>query len=333
MPLYIAQLMFSGPVRFGTDALELEDSEETLHSDSLFSALCHSWALLHGKGELDALLAEFHESPPFLLSSGFVFSGDSFFLPMPQSSFPGFEAAEGQTGCSYLDSRLGDTRFLCFEDFEAWAGAERVPYERFRENAARYAASFRPSGRTRVAVSRDTVSSSPFLCSAVRFSEGCGLYSILRFRDDGLVAKVEQALRFLGETGVGGERTYGYGRFEPVLRAADPRWEKLFKRRGDLYLTLSLCHPEMPAADYFQGSTYRLLRRRGWCHSPFTNAQPKRKTVTMFAEGSVFQHEMKGHLADVTPSSWDRAALHPVYRYGYALMVPLRSAGPRPIRI
>ena len=333
MSLYMAQLVFSGPVHFGSDTIKLEDSEEVIHSDSLFSALCHSWALLYGKADLDALLVEFDEHPPFLLSSGFVFSEDTLFLPRPLSPFPGFQGAEEQLRNTQAQSLLEDTDYISFQVFDAWAAAQRISYDSFYDSTVEYTRSFRSFEMPRAAIGRKNTGSVPFLCGTVQFSEGCGLYVLFRFYEDHLVPKVEQALHFLGEMGLGGERAYGYGRFKPMFMPADPKWGNLLEPPGDLFMALSLCHPVLPMSEILQGAAYNLLKRRGWCHSPFTKRQLKRKTVTMFAEGSVFQYEIKGHLVDVTPSAWDRVNQHPIYRYGYAVMVPVRSLEPPPVRI
>ena len=332
MSVFVAQFRFRSPVRFGIDPPRSESSEEKVHSDTLFSGLCHSWALLHGKSGLDALLSQFDESPPFLLSSGFVFTKDTFFLPKPLSQFPGFEASE--TGSKILDAErvLRAAGFLGFKDFECWAAAERVSLSSFLESQAQYQASFSPLETPRAAVSRSDLGFSAFRCSAVQFSDDCGLYVLFRFADDRLAEKTRQSLRFLGEIGVGGERSFGYGRFELTFEPADEKWNRLFNQRGELFLCLSLCHPASIGPDLLQGASYQLLRRRGRCYSPFASEQPKRKSVVMFGEGSVFRRQIEGHLVDVTPSSWDRRELHPIYRYGYALTVPIRRAEPRPIR-
>ena len=320
--LYLVKLKFLSPVHFGKVGIGIENSEEILHSDSLFSALCHAWGILYGKTELGDLLQGFDGALPFLLSSGFLYRGDTFFLPKPLCRSPGFE----DVGIREKFGRdMKKTKYLPLEVFERWVKGLDIAYESLKESYPRYQDGFNSFLTPRVALDRMSSNSELFQCGLVQFREGAGLYFLVRIEDDEILRKMGNCLGLSGETGLGGERTYGYGRFEAEFPPAGERWERLFEERGDCVTTLSLYHPEVPPAEVIGEASYDLQERGGWIHSPFWKKQFKRKTVVMFREGSVFKSGIKGHLVDVTPSIWDRDEIHPIYRYGYALTVPLSA--------
>lgn len=135
------------------------------------------------------------------------------------------------------------------------------------------------------------------------------------------------SLSLLGELGLGGERSSGLGKFKLTWEDADDEWNRLLLFEGNGCLCVSLFHPEDLdiIADTVNGASYALLERRGWFLSPFSRKQYKRKTVTMFAEGSVFAKKIAGHLVPVAPEIWIKEGNpHPIYRYGYAFTIPVK---------
>ena len=320
--LYLIRLKFLSPVHFGEVGIGIEHTEETVHSDSLFSALCHAWGVLYGKRDLDDLLGTFDGTPPFLLSSGFLYREDTFFLPKPLSMPPGFDDLCVR---EKFGKKMKKTCYLPLKIFQQWVQGAPIDYDDLGEEI-RYEEGFGVFLVPRVALDRVYATSELFQCGLVSFREGCGIYVLLKAEDEGMVSKIRHALSLLGEMGLGGERTYGYGRFEAEVHPAGERWERLFEPRGDRSVLLSLYHPDVPVSEILEGASYDLQERRGWIHSPFSKKQFKRKTVTMFKEGSIFKGMLRGHLVDVTPSIWDRARLHPVFRYGFALTAPICTA-------
>ncbi|RMG24345.1 MAG: hypothetical protein D6732_23740, partial [Methanobacteriota archaeon] len=81
-------------------------------------------------------------------------------------------------------------------------------------------------------------------------------------------------------------------------------------------------------------SWYSLVKRGGWIASPedFQFATLRKKSVMMFEEGSAFHFadfqgndiSIRGELVDLRPD-WNDARLHPVWRSGRAIFVPLAS--------
>ena len=79
---YIAKLEFSSPLAKGEADLR-PDRPPLMGSDTMFSALCHTWAELYGEQSLEEQLQAFGEAPPFLLSSMYVYSPHTYYLPKP----------------------------------------------------------------------------------------------------------------------------------------------------------------------------------------------------------------------------------------------------------
>jgi len=321
MSLKIARLDFNTPVHFGGVGIGLESTEEIVHSDTLFSALCHSWVNLYGKADLDDLLISFEQKPPFLISSCFIYNSDTYFLPRPHTPPPGFESVDVRESHGKDVKRLN---YLPREIFGLWARREKINYETIKED---YGSSYRFFLVPRVAIDRTNSNSQIYYCGTIKFQEGCGLFCLIKFNDRSYIQKVKMSFSLLGELGLGGERSSGLGKFKFVWVDADDEWNRLLSFKGDGYLCISLLHPENPDTieDLMNGASYTLLERRGWFLSPFSTKQYKRKTVTMLAEGSVFTKSITGHLVPVTPEIWIKEGNpHLIYRYGYAFVIPVK---------
>jgi CRISPR type III-A-associated RAMP protein Csm4 len=137
----------------------------------------------------------------------------------------------------------------------------------------------------------------------------------------------------LGDSGLGGERTAGYGQYDlegPVDFAGFG-----IEGLGERWLTLSPYHPR-PDEVGMEGTlgphcAYRLLIRRGWVGSP-EGMSYRRPYVRVLSEGAVLHHPFHGaqhsygDLADVTPTVMDPdkgGDGHKVWRYGIAFPVPV----------
>jgi len=175
----------------------------------------------------------------------------------------------------------------------------------------------------RVTVDRVASASAVYRIGRTVYAPGCGLWFGVQWPSDpdpDMWTQLETLLAHLGDRGLGGERSIGYGQF--TLEPKPPVFDLPEMTPDGPALTLSRYLPqsgELPAA--LQGvASYRLVPVAGWLNAPGKKAQ-RRKQVRLLAEGSIFQPVGPGpwgRLADVRPAGWEG---HPIWRYGYACPV------------
>ena len=181
---------------------------------------------------------------------------------------------------------------------------------------------WRTATRPRVTLGSLNAGSEIWHVQTVQFNTDCGLWFAAHFNGDDQTQqkKIETLLRVLGDSGIGGERNAGYGQFE----FDKTEFEIPSAQDNTQFLTLSPMCPKSPEQleHLLKGDiAYNLNPLTGWVSS--TGMQEKRKTVNMFAEGSVLNDhdEPIGRLVDLTPKD----SPHPVYRYGYAWQVGIKG--------
>ncbi|MGI6460889.1 MAG: type III-A CRISPR-associated RAMP protein Csm4 [Candidatus Hydrogenedentales bacterium] len=177
-----------------------------------------------------------------------------------------------------------------------------------------------------VAVDRHGAGTMPFDRRGLRVNtgEGCGAYFLAEL-EDAESGPFRALADHLGEQGLGGERSVGYGRFE--VASCEPVGGTLFATHGaaDAFLTLSLYLPteeEVAAGALEAPAAYDCTVRGGWIHSAGGTTQRKR-SLRMCVEGGVFK-KISGRHGDVrntAPASFTR---HPVYRSGLAFELPFQ---------
>jgi len=346
MSVWAVHLRPRGAFHLGERGIGYEETAEWIHADTLFGALCAAWVVLYGE---DALTADLlpprpvprEWTPPFVLSSAFPYAGSVRFFPAPLLPPPVPDPAAWSDVAWVSDSlfRAWVRREPLDESVRLHGGAvamarpeaEMLAQELEDRRLVTDPGSVRLWAQERVArVTLDSTSHASQLWhfGRLQFREGCGLFflmRILRVKEERLRA----ALRLLGDTGIGGDRSAGHGLFEADWSAFDPPWQSPPEARG--FVTLA---PVWPRADQLvellaDGCRYRLVTRTGWIGSALPSPY-RRKAVRMFAEGSVLggdPHRLWGTLADVTPEATPEP-IHPVYRWGVAFPVPCEVRPP-----
>ncbi|SRR5579883_373433 len=321
------QLDLKAPLHLGTRGVGLEKTAMTIRSDTLFSALCVGIAATHGAAVVDDLIEWFQNGlPPFLLSSTFPWAGELFLLPRPRLarttgpaararwvSWTRFEqllAADQQTLSADASHVLGDDQvWLAETDLD-----RVVPVWPW----------WTESTVARVTLDRVTNASQIYHCSRLSFAPSAGLYFLIEWRERSWQSVFDEAIDYLAEAGLGGERSAGHGQFQ--VRSVE-RVQLAEPVDGQTAVTLSLYHPtsaEIAGGALGDGAAYDLELRGGWLAGP-ADGGLWRRSVRMLAEGAVIRLQVvpAGDLVSVAPVGY-RA--HPVYRYGIALTARAKAA-------
>ena len=196
------------------------------------------------------------------------------------------------------------------------------------------ASPFRYSSRTTAPVDRiSQISARGYESACVEFHASAGLWTVIVFAGEEAKAEwlgpVQAALRLMADTGVGGERSRGWGRFQKPEFHEAPFPAILLGRREEkadedpaetAYWLLSMYAPAATDSIDWSRGAYQPEVRSGRVESN-PGWGTEYRSVRMIAEGSVLLagSALAGTAVDVAPAGF----AHPVYRAGYAVAVPV----------
>ncbi len=333
---------------FGRQGIGMEEASETLGSDSLFAALVTQALLVDAEMSGQALLCAFNDEgsqPPFLLSSLFPRIGNLILLPRPALKLPLFDEAlrasigKGFKKLRYLSPQLfADVcagrpfshKPIIMQAGKVWVSHAELPN-------AQDAPIWTIDAIPHVTVDRVDSTSAYYEVGRVTYAAGAGLGLLVQFNTEDAQATFEHLLTLLGESGLGGRRSSGFGGFS---------WEHGpdlvldLGPTGERVLLLSRYVPtdaELPGLRS-ERAAYQLINVGGWLYSIGVPAQ-RRQRIRMIAEGSLIDsgaigRHPRGRLVDVCPDyskskrphpifQKGRGATHPVYRSGLALSLAI----------
>jgi CRISPR-associated protein Csm4 len=343
---------------FGLRGLEQEDSAAHCPSDTLFAALVATLADLEGDAAVKAFTDPINDrQSPFLLTSVFPRAGNLLLFPFPAikvelTQQPGQRKLlkrlryvspiifkrilERQPMDAYADQK--DEQGVFLQGGKVWLAVEETDalpaeWQSLSPDKLQERRVWRSRPVDRVTVDRISSASAVYRIGRTVYAPNCGLWFGVQWPDGidtDAQTQLETLLWHLGDRGLGGERSVGYGQFTwdtltSPLDLPEPASESAL-------LTLSRYLPrkeELPAA--LRGNaSYRLVTIAGWLNAPGQQAQ-RRRQVRMLMEGSVFEPVVPapwGRLTDVQPKGWDA---HPIWRWGYACPVGVAPA-PKEVR-
>jgi len=336
-PALVVRFRPSGPWRLGAGPGVRDAEDVLLHSDSLFSALCQSF---HRLGLLEEWLDATVRSagpPAVSLSSCFPYLDEVHFVVPPRTLWPPPPSPKARwEAASFVPLALVNDLLAgrpLQEDGWTLDGQSQclLPSE------VRFSAPgpFRVVRRRRAAVDRVAGHVEPHSRACLEFPEGGGMWAVVGFAGEEAYARwadpVRGALQLLADTGLGGERSQGWGHSAPpeFIEGELPGTiltcpiEESETEGAAAYWLLSLFVPAGADAIDWQRSRYSLLTRGGRIESPQGWGVPK-KLLNMVSEGSVLYASaaLRGAARDVAPEGFP----HPAYRSGLALAVRLPVA-------
>jgi len=183
-----------------------------------------------------------------------------------------------------------------------------------------------------VTLDRVSSTSNLFHVGRVEFGDDAGLWFGVIWRDPerpcGDVTFKEAfkiALKALSQSGIGGERSVGYGVFDYELMD-EFNWPEPSPGKPALLLSRYNPRPDELPHVLRDAPGYLLEEVRGWTFSP--HGQFRRRSIVMLKEGSVIRprNGVMGHVVDVGPIHAEKKEPllpHPVWRYGLAALFPL----------
>jgi CRISPR-associated protein Csm4 len=321
----------SAPFHIGERGVGLEETSISVHSDTLFGAICWSWRLLYGEKDLIELLSLFESSrPPFLISSTFPFIEEIVTLPKPLSGLgpAGLEkdVRRAKLVTHSIFESIARGGILQTQDYEIVHGdggnVIATPNEAsfvkdLAEKRRKGSGAWTIGEAPRVTLDRDTRLSNIYYAGDVRFMKGCGLHFLVDFRDNSYKPRLEGALRLLGDEGLGGERSSGRGLF-----SLGERKISLGSEGGSSSVLLSLYRPKREEAPNLRESSYSLITRRGW---EAGKSKLRKRSVRMLVEGSVIpqgEEELLGSVENVSGEGTRRGKR--IISYGLAFQAPAR---------
>ena len=347
---YIVRIKFTSPFRFGADnsGVGIEDVQPFFHSDTLFSALCNAWARYRILDNVSIALC----GEKFLLSSSFFYSYKEsavYFVPKPLIScswLKGLKCSQKEQ----LEKIIKNARWVTSDMFKHWLNSN-PPDGIFEENPSKLSdlldcgSLLREHIVSKHSQDRLTDASNLFYEGQYEFKETppCGLYFFVTLNDLSFKETFNLGLKALSKIGIGGERSFGLGRFEvneanglliPVENDGS-NLGFLFDDYFHLYrCLLSLSLPAKSEIDNLITDTdtkviqYDLVIRKGWTFSSVNLYQKKRKSIYMLSEGSVFEKDLcpAGRIVDIAPvdNEYNLIFPHPVLRFGKSFSVPLK---------
>lgn len=338
-PAFLVRLEAAGPWRIGRDTGERESVDLVYHSDSLFSAVTHAMAAFGWLAEW--LEATTSGSPAVRFTSGFPFHGDALFVAPPRTLWPPAPSPKVRWASARLVPIDAIEKVLSdrgLDENQWWVDAASGCLLSLARNMA---PPLRVALRSACAIDRLGEGSEGHSSACIEFADGAGFWCLAVFADESARSawsdRLRAAFRLLADSGLGGERSRGWG------RAISPRIEEgmfpglLMKTKAPengteaepaaaetAWWLLSLFSPaSSDSVDWSRGD-YTLVQRSGRVEST-AGWGVQKKQQRLVEEGSVVfaAAAPQGTARDVAPEGFP----HPVYRSGFAVAVPIPVRG------
>ncbi|MCX7759100.1 MAG: type III-A CRISPR-associated RAMP protein Csm4 [bacterium] len=305
MKTLLVKLKFKTELHIGETASILTKIDNIIHSDTLFSAIVNMYCLIFGLDKAEILMQKIINENYLRISSAFYFYKDKLLAPKPFGIKLKSDDSEDYKKIKKLkfvpfDLLCNPQKFLNLSKNEI----EGI----YNMNKSLALEEERP----RVSIDRTTNSSNIYYISYYYLSDDAGMWFFLQVNPE-IEKEIITTIKVLGDEGIGGERTYGFGLFTPTFEEYKlPNVES-----QSLFVNLSLTNPNKEEVDLIK--YYSIKTRKGYIYSPYISGV-RHKEINVLEEGSVFNNEIKGRVIDVTPKNFTK---HKVYKFYMAFCLPV----------
>lgn len=329
----------------------LSNFETTLHSDTLFGAICWGIRTLFGVSRLIDILAEFDTSPPFIHSSAFpwqkIGKDHHYYLPRPSlppltigdlKTISAKREQEEEKKMAYHSEKF--TLLKTSDDYKMFRKIAWISLIEFRrvmkdmsevDHFNRYLGkmlaepNFCKSGVAQKnsldrLTNSTTGSGNTFYQTEMSFRQNHGLYFLIR--TDDIEDYLKPVLRFLQDSGIGPNARTGRNWFSVEVEES----ELLPENDGNAFVSLSryIAREPLIADKCF----YKLasIRSKVESRQEFAGEDVWKDQVTYFTAGSVIvPHGKKSYYGRLAPVKEIAGAT--IMQYGYAYPVWVNMGG------
>lgn len=318
MEYKLYKLTFNTPVHFGSDIIgsSLEETDFICHSDTFFSALCLEYIKLNGSKNINNFI-DYFNNDNLLISSLLPYKNNDLYIPKPSIVIERNNTNNNKDENISTDrKKMKKLNYIKFSDIEKYInyviGNEDFDFDSEYNNFAKYNLNQKVGLRDE--------ENRLYSLGTYSFYNNNGLYFILSFSDNEKLHEFEKILKSLSYSGIGGKRMVGLGNFKyKVCEYNELEFKNKLFNTSKYKMLLSLYSPkenEINNID-FNNSFYSLIKRNGFIYSnAYSKNLQKRKSISMFKEGSCFTNDIKGDIKDVS-----QEGNHKVYRYGKAFYI------------
>lgn len=312
MAYSLYRLEFDAGLHIGADTggPSLDNSRMTIHSDTLFSALCCECA---GSGDITRLYEYFSDNA-LTISDALPYYRGEFFLPKPIL----YKENVRRESSSAQKKAFKSIEYIPLSMFNEYvrslSGAEIDP-ERLRYDFGTMVVD------TRVSV-EESLNPMPYNIAYWRFNRDSGLYVVVDYNDERALSFFEDALSSLGLSGIGGKQSAGLGKFGVQKCPLPPSLEALLDDRdADYQMLLGTALPSDGELDKaLAGGWYTVIRRGGFVRSnTYSSRQLKKRTIYMLSSGSCLKARFDGEIFDLSDGG-----AHPVWRCGKTMFAGVK---------
>ena len=305
MDYQVYKFAFRTSVHFGSGGLT--KTQNVFYADALFSALCIE-AVRLGNDALERLVdLAFHNR--IRLSDGLPYIGEKLYVPKPV-----MELKIENEGDSVEKKALKKLSYIPVDQMEEYLCGEmdvKAENDYFHEN-------FGKSSLIEKAVIQREQGAVPYAVNIFTYKEKSGLYILVGYESEEDLQFIERLLEAVSITGLGGEISSGYGRFDLYKGVLSDSYQRRLHQKSMLYMTLSVSLPEDSEMEkVIKDASFRMIKRSGFVASVrYADTARKKKALYVLASGATVTEPFDGIVADVSDGG-----MHPVYRYEKPLLL------------
>jgi len=331
----IYKLHFTAPLHISDPHEDLGSSQKTIQSDTLYAALMSCLAKNGDSLPEDGDLG-------FTVSSLFPYfqkdkdSTPVYFLPIPmqakQAELADASMAKKVKKVQWVDSALFP-KVLSGESLFDGTG-KYIPYiqEGYLTtcelpediNGSKEFVRSEVSQRVTLQSRTGDEDAKPFYVDKILFRHHAGFY----FMAEGDTTLLDKALQLLSMEGIGTDRNVGYGFFEYTIDSLSIDLPQSANHQLSLSILIPESENQLSRLMNSEQIAYDFVRRGGWI-TTYPYMTLRKNAIYGFLPGSVFHKEedeaatVIGKIVDLKPVVADVEIVHPIWRNGKAIMLPI----------